>query len=543
VVVGLTLVFLVGPLTAAIWFTRPVEVAATESPATAKTSPHANAEQFLPWTSQADLREPVRSVSESEPVAADILPPPLPPPPLPKEVVAEPPPNRPEVVKEASAESQSTKAVTQPGRQLAAPLKSWEALTPEQHRYLLRSTVPELNLTDGEEWTQALKKRAYPESWNKLTSTGLHTPVWFADVPKRADLSGLPVRMGADCQVDPQTAYNMTQMSRALRAALDRSPGIVMTGSRSPINSPSESDLMTALSRYRDDRSANTVGMLMQMLQVESFYSRLKLVDTLSSIPGEAASSALARLAIFNLEPDVRKAALLALATRPKAEYFDVLLAGFRHPWPPVAENAACAALQLDLRELALRLSDMLDLPDPSAPFLNANNQWVQKKLVRISHLRNCFLCHAASTTDDDPIRGFVPVPGAMIRQYYQSQKGHFVRADVTYLRQDFSAVLPAPNPGRWPTEQRFDFLVVTHELTANEAKGLSVRQTPESTSYPQREAVLTALRHLTGADAGSSAEEWRRLLWRKELHSSSAQSAGRKGLLAARIHRTASRR
>src|SRR5262249_15979000 len=74
-------------------------------------------------------------------------------------------------------------------------------------------------------------------------------------------------------------------------------------------------------------------------------------------------------------------------------------------------------------------------------------------------------------------------------------------------------------------------------------AKGLSVRQKPESASYPQREAVLSALRHLTGADAGSSAEAWRRLLWRKELHGDSAQSASRKGLLAGRIHRTASRR
>src|SRR5262249_59345855 len=107
VVVGLTLVFLVGPLAAAIWFTRPAEVAAKETPAIANYNPHANAEQFLPWTSHADLREPVRSVSESGPVVADILPPPLPPPPLPKEVVAEPKPNRPEVVRPVSTELQS----------------------------------------------------------------------------------------------------------------------------------------------------------------------------------------------------------------------------------------------------------------------------------------------------------------------------------------------------------------------------------------------------------------------------------------------------
>ena len=43
---------------------------------------------------------------------------------------------------------------------------------------------------------------------------------------------------------------------------------------------------------------------------------------------------------------------------------------------------------------------------------------------------------------------------------YYSRGKGDFVRADVTYLKQDFSVQLPVANPGQWPAEQRYDFVV-----------------------------------------------------------------------------------
>jgi hypothetical protein len=541
-VVGLTLVFLVGPLAAAIWFTRPVAVASKESLVITTAKAQVSVGQFLPWTTLSEVQAPPKTDEDSEPIVAEILPPPLRPPPLFKGESAELLPYRPEEAKKTKHESRPVDARADD----ASPADSnWgEWLPADKHRYLLSTMVPEVNWTDGEEWAQAVKKRKYPESWNKLTSSALHTPAWLSEVANRPDLRGLPVRMGPECQMDPTTAYFATSMSRVFREELGRPSEIIPTGSQARPIVPSDEGVNRALARFKYDPCVMNLGILMQIVQAEGLYPRLKLVSTLSDIPGQAASAALARLAIFDLDSDVRKSAILALASRPRVEYLDELLSGFRYPWPQVAENAAFAAVDLKLRELTLRLVDMLDLPDPSAPFLNANNQWVQKKLVRVNHLRNCFLCHAASNSaKDDPVRGFVPTPGAPIRQYYNRQQGLFVRADVTYLRQDFSVVLPVPYADPWPRAQRFDFLVMTRELPIHEATGLSLKHQPESTNFPQREAVLTALRGLTGADAGSSAEEWRRLLWPKEFRSSSVRTANHRGLLAARIHRTASRR
>jgi hypothetical protein len=87
------------------------------------------------------------------------------------------------------------------------------------------------------------------------------------------------------------------------------------------------------------------------------------------------------------------------------------------------------------------------------------------------------------------------------------------IRADITFLRQDFSVQLPAV---KLPAVQgvipslRFDFLVRTRRLTKSEAARLN--ESPEEASYPQREAVLFALRELTGQDAGSATADWVRL-------------------------------
>jgi hypothetical protein len=142
---------------------------------------------------------------------------------------------------------------------------------------------------------------------------------------------------------------------------------------------------------------------------------------------------------------------------------------------------------------------DLLDLPSPSAPVWDARtNQDTVRELVRVNHLRNCLLCHAPSANKEDgPVRGLVPTPGeALPVQYYESQGGDFVRADITFLRQDFSVNLPESDTGPWPREQRYDF--VTRLPSGN---------------YPQRGAVLSALRGLTGKDGGASSAHWRELL------------------------------
>jgi hypothetical protein len=88
------------------------------------------------------------------------------------------------------------------------------------------------------------------------------------------------------------------------------------------------------------------------------------------------------------------------------------------------------------------------------------------------------------------------------------------VRADITYLRQDFSVTERVAKPDKWPEWQRFDYLVRTRELTADEVA--AHRKKPRKSrfaSYPQRYAVRFALRELTGLDAGEESADWREIL------------------------------
>jgi hypothetical protein len=88
------------------------------------------------------------------------------------------------------------------------------------------------------------------------------------------------------------------------------------------------------------------------------------------------------------------------------------------------------------------------------------------------------------------------------------------VRADITYLRQDFSVTERVAKPDKWPEWQRFDYLVRTRELTADEvaAHRKKPRKSPFA-SYPQRYAVRFALRELTGLDAGEESADWQDIL------------------------------
>src|SRR5262249_15381620 len=96
------------------------------------------------------------------------------------------------------------------------------------------------------------------------------------------------------------------------------------------------------------------------------------------------------------------------------------------------------------------------------------------------------------------------------------------IRADVTYLRQDFSAMQFVEKPDKWPHLQRFDYVVRTRELTAAEVNRYQNEKSgSDPNDYPQRTAVLFALRELTGEDAGTSSADWRRLLGKTGLDDS----------------------
>jgi hypothetical protein len=352
---------------------------------------------------------------------------------------------------------------------------------------------------------------------------------------RRADLMGLPLRTGNLARMSQEEALNLKVLSQALRLQVQNSiPGLVenVVDPR-----PDADDLRKRLLGAGTGAAwfrPQAIATLRQLLMHEHRNIRLVLVDVLSKIEGRQASLALAERAVFDLNPDVRLAALVALKSRPVAEYEAALVAGLRYPWPAVADHAAESLVALDLRGTVPQLIPLLDARDLREPYpvdQGKTRRVVVPELVRMNHLRNCLLCHDYSSSPADPVRGLVPhaehlvpLPASGARTTGKSWSGGnrsggsvvastFVRADITYLRQDFSVLQPVPNHGRlWPADQRYDYLIRLRPLTP---EGLLVWQekfrdfrAPE----PQREALLFALRELTGEDPGASPEDWKRL-------------------------------
>jgi hypothetical protein len=223
---------------------------------------------------------------------------------------------------------------------------------------------------------------------------------------------------------------------------------------------------------------------------------------------------------MVDLSPEVRESAVLALKDRPRSEFKDLLLAGLRYPWAAVPAHAAEALVALREKDTIPALVKALEAPDPADPFtikMGKKEVPVVRELVRVNHLSNCVLCHAPSTNRADLIRGAVPVLGkplpapATTPQYYERGE-NFVRADITYLRQDFSVIQTVAQPGQWPANQRYDYMVRLRRPSAKELKFFE-KVRAERPLTPQRKALLFALRELTGKDLGTTAEDWKRLL------------------------------
>jgi hypothetical protein len=321
-------------------------------------------------------------------------------------------------------------------------------------------------------------------------------------INKRPDLKGLPVLKGKDCRLERKPAKELENIALRIRGHLERQ-------SQKSKNYPQGLSTQLAMLQALDSDKGQTPEMvtaLHQLLTAEDKPLRLLLVDRLGRTPGKQSSAALARRALFDLDSGVREAALWVLKNRPSLEYRDILLDGLRYPWAPVANHAAEALVALRLREAVPRLQNLLKEKGAFGPFARKEGRqevWFTREVVRINHLKNCFLCHAPSFSVADPVRGLVPTPGRPIpssraRRYYQSNRiGSFVRADVTYLRQDFSVPQPVAEANKWPKVQRFDFLVRTRPLTPAELAAYKKRGTGPQPPCEQREAVAFALREL----------------------------------------------
>jgi hypothetical protein len=277
----------------------------------------------------------------------------------------------------------------------------------------------------------------------------------------------------------------------------------------------------------REQRETITLARIAALRQILAPMSDMQagLVKYLSTISHVEATKALARMAIFSADDEVRKAALDALKVRRERDYTDILVTGLRYPWPAVARRAAEAIAKLERDDLLPKLVDLLEEPDPRAPVTEEVNQKrvpVVRELVRVNHHRNCLLCHAPGNTgkvSGEAVSAEVPVPGQPLTPpsggYNTSQPDILVRVDVTYLRQDFSALQPVADANPWPEMQRFDFLVRRRTLTDEEAAAYREKLMPREQGRfsPYRRAALVALRDLTGRDTEPTPEAWRRLL------------------------------
>jgi hypothetical protein len=363
--------------------------------------------------------------------------------------------------------------------------------------------------------------------------------------------SGLALRSEFNCRLDSATASVMANLSKSLRdlgfVSVPGGPPARRTGGRAlsgpgtpadpfthkletlqgrvrrgpvpPETTPAEESpqqkqeaFQAWCDRNKLEQYSGTLPTLLQMLQVEDVPIRLVLVRELARIQSAGSTTALASRAIMDLSPEVRAAAIAALQARPPGAYVPVLVRALRYPWPPVAGYAAVALRELHAEGAVPGLVDLLDQPDPSAPTVDPKTrQSGVCELVRLNHMRNCLLCHAPSVNKDDGlVRGLVPTPGERLPQlYYEGQTGDFVRADITYLHQDFSVVLRHPDSHPWPEEQRFDFVTRRRDVPADEV----TRADKTPNIYPQRQAVLYALRGLTRKDAGDSSTRWRAML------------------------------
>ncbi len=367
-------------------------------------------------------------------------------------------------------------------------------------------------------------------------------------IGQRTDLQGLELQKGAACQIEGEQARKLAQLSRLVRSIQGQPAGRgVRSRSAAPENRAAQFKALFTINHEKDGdaqrrevartlhlRSPSELGdlaapILLQMLQVEEPEIRKEFIAWLGSTRGPKSSAALVQRALFDPVPDLREAAVAVLKGRAPAEYRQLLVDALRHPWPPAADHAAQALAALGDRAILGGLVELLDQPDPRAPRRQPDGKWVVTELVRVNHLRNCMLCHAASASREDPIRGLIPKTHEPLPvEYYESARGDFVRADITYVRQDFSALHPVDDPTPWPTVQRFDYLRRTREASPWEIFSHFAKGTARS--YPQREAVLFALRELTGTDAGTSAEAWRPWLRKTPAHNSQA-SMSKSGL------------
>ncbi len=181
------------------------------------------------------------------------------------------------------------------------------------------------------------------------------------------------------------------------------------------------------------------VPALHQILSAEKSAYRLQMAKHFNDVKDPKATHSLIKLALFDVDAEVRIEALNSLDRRPSEGYRDQIMKAFRHPWPPIARHAAQAVVALDMKDAVPDLVALFSQPDPTAPFAVKEKMMV-RELVRINHHRNCMLCHPpiseAALADRDTARALAttpvgpvpsmqdPLPPSSSTAYYAARRG-----------------------------------------------------------------------------------------------------------------------
>jgi len=348
----------------------------------------------------------------------------------------------------------------------------------------------------------------------------------LAQMNRRKELRGMPFVMGDACRMAPERATAFQESVTSVRNAMDATP-VPKRGQASPTDRHA-----TFWNAYLSNKGAAGVSSeaglaaLSQILGPETLSLRAQFVKQLADVHRCEATKVLAKAAIFDPTSEVRVAAIKVLKDRPRQEYTEILMHGMRYPMPVVAGRAAVAMIMLDRKDLLPSLVDFLGEAAPGDP-VEANvageNVCTVREVVRINHHRNCLLCHApAQTGNPDEVPGVIPSPGEAFpqttREYYGTAvtRGEpVVRADTTYLRQDFSVMMPVENAAPWPEMQRFDFVVRSRPVEGKELADLQQRVKNRRPDYlsENHQAALRVLRELSGQDVGPTQVAWQRVI------------------------------
>jgi hypothetical protein len=376
------------------------------------------------------------------------------------------------------------------------------------------ATVPEIDLNErGPDARTEAGKKGLLDQVQAIKTESTHRVDGFVErlMQKRPDLAGLRFAMAKDCTLAAKQAQQLTAMADRIRFSLSAAGPAAPPEKGSGARGRFDADLFWGLMSDWETNALpgeESIRALQQLLCVEDRDVRRSLVRYLHLRKGKTSTVALTQHVLFDLDPQVRADALKALKTRSAEEYAPVLVEGLRYPWAAVADRAARALAALEVKQAVPNLKRLLEQQDPGAPVVKrkgGSEVPVVRELVRVNHFGNCLMCHPVSSDSKDLVRGQVPVPGEPMVSpsvYGSTPDGIFVRADITYLRPDFSVMRAVSNPGKWPARQRFDYLVRERELTGAER---AAWQADQKLAQPRpisehRRAFQFALRELTEA-------------------------------------------